>query len=206
MWKAPMQMALRQAWGFVRSHWGHLVVALPAVLAFTAVHELAHCLAVWVQGGRVTEFVWLPSGSEWGHMRFQFDPGVNHSSAAIAMAPYALWLGCGLVAGGLALRKTPWPFRTASIVYVWLFVAPTADIANTAVPYLMRGALNDFRDAMGPPRSTLWFAGILVALLATTYGFWLNRRLYRNGALDLPAYLALLAVGGGLIGLVSCGG
>ncbi|MDA3800424.1 MAG: hypothetical protein PF692_15290 [Kiritimatiellae bacterium] len=176
---------------FFRSHWPHLIIAIPVAITLTIVHELAHCSAVWAQGGNVTDFVWLPSGSEWGHMKYSFPKGVEYSRTAISFAPYAFWIFSCLFAGILSLKKSPWPFWFASIIFVWLFIVPLADIANAAIPYIFWNTKNDFKQAFGSISPSFVFIATLLGLTTLIYGFFLNKRLYRNRSLGFPAYCIL---------------
>ncbi len=90
----------RELLAFLRSHWLHVLFAAPGALLVTVAHEAAHCAAALVQGGTVTEFVWLPGGGYWGHMRYEFPQGVRYSSFAVSIAPYVFWL---LVAAWVAV-------------------------------------------------------------------------------------------------------
>jgi hypothetical protein len=200
-----MNTVIKDIVTFFRGHWPHVIIAIPAAVAFTSLHELAHCVAVWVQGGSVTEFVWLPSGSEWGHMRYCFPPGVSYNSIAVSLSPYVFWALFCLVAGILSLRRRRWPFWFASTLFVWLFIVPLADIANTALPYLAFGSDNDFRHAFGPPRPAFALAAGICGVVAAVYGYLLNQRLYRDRAVGIFAYCvlaltALLALGAVTIG------
>lgn len=188
---------------FFKGHWPHVVIAIPGAVAFTALHELAHCVAVWLQGGFVDEFKWLPSRTEWGHMRYLFPPGVTHSTAAVSLSPYAAWVLLCLLAGLLSLRRNKWPFWFASTVLVWLFIVPLADIANAVVPYLFMDANSDFRDALGPARPQFVVAAGIFGLAAASYGYSLNRRLYRDRAAGFPAYCVLAATA--LVAVVAIG-
>ena len=178
---------------FFRSHWPHLIIVIPAVFVFTAIHEFAHCIGVWIQGGQVTDFAWLPSGAEWGHMQFVFPPGTEYNAAVISLGPYAMWICFILLAGILSLKRTAWPFWFASTVFIWLFAAPLADIANTAVPYLLGNAQNDMQNALGPAQFSYAMVAGVFFIAAAAYGFVLNKRLYRYRCIGLPAYCALAA-------------
>lgn len=190
-----MNAVLKDIFRFFKGHWPHLVVAIPAAVAFTALHELAHCVAVWVQGGAVTEFVWLPSGAKWGYMRYSFPSDAEYSEAAISLCPYAFWIAFCLFAGVLSLKRSAWPFWRSSTIFVWLFIAPVADIANAAVPYLIYDTDNDLRSAFGPIQSQLVLPLVGLGVAIAIYGYLLNKRLYRNRSVGLPAYCALAAIG-----------
>ena len=190
-----MNRVLQDIAQFFKGHWPHVVLAIPAAIAFTALHELAHCAAAWVQGGSVTEFVWLPSAAEWGHMRYSFPAGAHYSATAISLAPYVSWLFLCFLAVIISLRRSPWPFWAGSTIFVWLFIVPLADIANTAVPYVLWDSDNDFRSALGPTRPSILAGVVAFGLLSAGLGFILQKRLYRERAVGLAAYCVLASTG-----------
>ncbi len=182
---------LHEIWTFIRRHWPHLLLVVPGALLITMVHEGAHAAAVLVQGGTVLEFVWLPVADRWGHV--SYDPsavGAFFSPFLVAIAPYLLWLFLAAVAGLLSLRRRQFAFAAASSLYLWMFLAPLADVANTAFPYLA-GRDNDFMQAFGPPTLSTWVLTALLGALALVMGHPVQRRLYRTQGLSLPAYLVL---------------
>jgi len=199
-----MKHTLEDIVSFFKGHWPHVILAIPAAVAFTAAHELAHCVAVWLQGGNVTDFAWLPSGSEWGHMQYSFPPGAEYSAAAVSLSPYAFWICSCLLAGILSLRRAALRFWCASIIFVWLFIVPLADIANTAAPYLLWDTDNDFRDAFGPTQPSFAIVAAAFGTVAVISGFLLNRRLYRNRSVGLPAYCILAGTAALCVLAVSC--
>jgi hypothetical protein len=182
----------------------HLLIAIPAAVVFTVFYELAHCTAVWMQGGTVTDFVWIPSGEEWGHMQYIFPKGTNYSSAIISTAPYILWITLCIIAGIFSLKRKPWKFLWASTIFIWLFVVPIADIANAAIPYIVRNANNDLKQAFGSIQSSYIVVGCIFGIIAVIYGLLLNKRLYRNNALSVAAYSILVAIAAIAISLLTC--
>ncbi len=198
-----MKLVLKDAVTFFKGHWPHVIIGIPAAVAFTAVHELAHCVAVWVQGGTVTEFAWLPSTTHWGYMRYSFPTAVQYSETAVSLSPYACWISFCLLAGVLSLRRSPWRFWCASTIFVWLFIAPLADIANAAFPYLIRNIDNDLQHAFGPTRPSFTAVAVAFGAASAAYGFLLNKRLYRDRAVGFPAYCALAATAGLIVLTVS---
>ena len=78
-----MSALLKDMVSFFKGHWPHFILAVPGAVAFTALHELAHCVVVWVQGGSVTGSVWLPSGADWGHMRYSFPPDAERTQCRV---------------------------------------------------------------------------------------------------------------------------
>ncbi len=174
---------------FCMRQWYILLLVIPALVGFTILHEAAHALAVVLQGGNVTEFTFLPGGGQWGHIRYYFSHN-NYSAFAISMAPYVMWTGVSLVAVMLSVRKRPYPFALASLVFVWLYTAPLADIANTAIPYLT-GKNNDFTSAFGPPTMSSFAAAGAFCGISALLGYYLQRRLYGDYALSGVAYVVL---------------
>jgi hypothetical protein len=175
---------------FLRRHWPHLLLFVPGVIVVTVIHESAHAIAVLLQGGTVSEFIWLPSDDKWGSVSYDLPHGSERAAYLISLAPNLLWLLFATLACALSFRRQPCGYWQASFIYVWLFVVPLADIANTAFPYLT-GKTNDFRSAFGPPAA---LAGPLVAAfcaLTFSAGYFLQRRLYRADRLSAPSYLAL---------------
>lgn len=57
---------LREIWTFMRRHWLHVLLVPPGALLVTLLHESAHAVAVWIQGGTILEFVWQPTKQLWG--------------------------------------------------------------------------------------------------------------------------------------------
>ncbi len=181
---------LHEIWTFIRRHWLHLLLVVPGALFFTIVHESAHAAAVLLQGGIVLEFVWLPVADKWGYV--SFDPPVvgPFSEFLVAIAPYLLWLFLAAVAAALSLRRRQFAFSAASSLYFWMFVAPLADVANTAFPYLA-GKHNDFMHALGPPTLSACVLIVVLGAMILVTGHLVQRRLYREQGLSLPAYLVL---------------
>lgn len=185
---------LQETLRFVRRHWPHLLLAVPGAIAVTIVHESAHAIAVLLQGGRLTRFVWLPSAGRWGFVSYEFPIGVPYSRLAILLAPYGLWLLLALGTAAAAFYGSVTSFRKASLLYFWLFFVPLADIANTAFPYLA-GTTNDFRFIFGEP-SVLLVGGLigLATALAVVAGYIVQRRLYLEDSLSAPSYFALSGI------------
>jgi hypothetical protein len=188
-----MFRTLREIVGFLRWQWPHLLLAVPGALLVTVLHEASHAAAVAAQGGRLTGFQWLPSGGHWGQVEYAFPAGVSYSIFAISVAPYCLWVLVAGAACALSLRERPCRPWVASASFVWVFVVPLADTANTAFPYL-DGAHNDFRSAFGAPSVLAWLLAISTTMACGLVGFVVQRRLYRERAVSHSAYLVLCAM------------
>jgi len=186
-----MHFSLQEITTFLRKHWIHLLISIPMLVGWTILHELAHCVAALILGGSITEFVWLPSGARWGHMEY-IGPGFTKGMhQLVSLAPYLAWTGFTLFAFILTLRTKPYSFTCASTIYFWLFIFPTADTANAAIPYLLWESQNDFSNAFG--KSSLLIATVL-SMYGTFMGFigyWINRQLYGDIALGWRSYALL---------------
>jgi hypothetical protein len=176
---------------FVRMHWIHILIAPVMALLVTVIHESAHSSAVIAQGGTVTMFSWLPAAGHWGFMNYEFPEGRDYSAFAISIAPYCVWLvvAATTFCTGLACRKLP--FWLASSLFVWGYVVPLGDIANTALPYLA-GFENDFRHAFGRPNALMAGMISVLALVTCLAGYPLQRRLYGEQRLSLASYMVLV--------------
>ncbi len=192
----------KEIWDFFKRHWLHFLLAPPGAILCTALHEAAHALAVLLQGGRVLEFAWMPGGGRWGYIRFLFPPGGGQSREAVSIAPYVLWLSMMLLTALLAWR---WPQPRPSIaatLFIWCFVVPLGDIANTALPYWL-GWENDFTAAFGV--ASLWSRSgiILFGAAATISGRWVEQRLYGAKSISWAAYMLLALSGLLLVGVLN---
>lgn len=190
-----MKPALKQTIRFLIRHWPHVLIAVPMVIGVTALHESAHALAVVVQGGEVLQFSIWPDGDRWGFVTYR---NVG-SHFAVAIAPYAMWVGMMIAAAALAMSAKGWPFAPASTVFIWGYVVPFGDIANTWTMWV-GGAGNDFAHAFGGA-GLLGGVGLAAAcVLVVVAGYPVHRRLYGEAALPLAGYAAL---GGAAIALVA---
>ena len=200
----PITSIFREYLKFLKNHWIHLILLLPAAIAYTFVHESLHALAVIVQGGKMVEFVWVPSPKEWGHVRYEFPENQAYSELVILLAPYLLPLSLLFIGIILILRVTfipgffgragskvpPWKGRA---IYFWLFLVPVFDLAHAAVPYQL-GARNDFYYAFGKPTLfSSYVISFLGAFLAFS-GYILQKKVYQREKLSVQAYVVLVVL------------
>ncbi|GMV95255.1 MAG: hypothetical protein AMXMBFR82_50330 [Candidatus Hydrogenedentota bacterium] len=181
------------------------MLAIPGVIAITAFHELAHCIGVWIQNGSITSFTCIPSAGKWGAVEYEFPPGLVYNSELIALAPYIA--SCALIALAwfMSSRSQPWPFAVVSTIFVWLFIVPTADIANAAIPYVIWDVDNDLRHAFGSAGLFEVAAAVAMALGIVCVGYAIQKRLYRDLALRPSPYGILATVGFLLVlGVTAC--
>jgi hypothetical protein len=181
---------------FLKGHWIHGLVLIPAALAYTYVHESLHAFAVVIQGGKVLEFVWVPSENEWGHIRYEFAQNQAYSEFAILAAPYllvAIILGSGIILIWRIAASSDVRPCIKRAIYVWLFLVPVFDLAYAGISYQL-GARNDFYYLFGRPSlMSSYVIGFLAALLACT-GYVLQVRVYQSQKLSVPAYAVLAAL------------
>ncbi len=179
-----------ESWSFIRRHWLHLFLFAPGAILVTILHESAHALAVGLQGGTVSRFVWLPTGGKWGFVKYSFPEVDRVSSLVVSLAPYCVWLLFAILALVLGRARSTGGYWKASLIYMWLFVVPLADIANTAFPYLA-GRQNDFSSAFGPPTIFGTMLILFLASMSLVVGYDLQSRLYGQNGLKGPSYAAL---------------
>lgn len=189
---------------FLHKHFWHFVLLIPAMLLFTVLHESAHALLVVWEGGEILEFSVWPQQEvvhhpaygrytewEWGHVSYHLDDEV--SEFFIAIAPYLLMLGFMGITVLLALGK-PLAFWLASSVFVWLYVAPCAEIGNELLPYLFDYE-GDLFAAFARPSKGTWLLAAVWFAATISLGYWLQMRLYQQAALSLSAYTLLAGIG-----------
>jgi hypothetical protein len=193
---------LRECGRFFRTHWVHLALLIPGAVLYTILHEGMHALAVILQGGRLLEFVWIPSQGEWGHVQYDFPPGATYSPFVIGMAPYFFTMLLASIAILAAVFRPGLPIRVASTIFVWFYIVPAVETSNTALPYAAYGARNDFFGAFGPPTVDLALGILLAGFGAAVLGYPVQRRLYGERALSFGAYAVLTGVAVGILFLV----
>jgi hypothetical protein len=178
---------------YIWHHRVHLILAVPGLVVCTSVHETAHAVAVWFQGGQVLEFVWLPQSTLWGFVRYDFPPARPYSVQAIAFAPYVLWIALALAILAIAWRRKAWPFWLASSLFFWGYAVPMADTGYAALPYLL-GGQNDLWSVFDA--HTAWTKACIVFAIvaAVVAGFYLQRRLYGERGLSKAAYAILASL------------
>jgi hypothetical protein len=180
---------------FFTGHRLHFLLAIPGALLWTILHEAAHAVAIILQGGQVTKFVWIPSPGRLGYVEYNV-PDQPFSRFAIAIAPYAVWLILMLLAGVLSLRERPYPHWGASTIFIWMFVVPFGDIAWAARPYLIEAAnVNDLTHAFGPPTRVISLLIVLFGIASVVFGMMVQQRLYRERASSAISYTLMALVG-----------
>jgi hypothetical protein len=182
---------IRESVSFLRRNWLHLAIApLLAITLVTFLHESAHAVAVLAQGGTLLEFSFLPSATDFGHVRYTFPEGAFYVYELIALAPYLMWGSLATLGVMLAILPLRWPHAIASTVFVWLYVVPLLDIAYQSVLWV-GGSRNDLRNALGPPDVFAEIGIVFSAGVCFAIGWIVQRRLYRENGLSLAGYLFL---------------
>lgn len=171
-----------------------MLLAIPASVAYTVLHELAHCIATWAQGGNVTRFIWLPTEEFWGEMTYEFPRAAAFSDSAISVAPYVLWTTFCIIALALSFRRAAWPLWAASSIFVWLFLAPISDIAYAALAQIRSVEGTDLGRVFGEPSLAVTIGFIVYGLVLAFLGFLTQRQLYRERALSASSFCLLGAL------------
>jgi hypothetical protein len=157
----------------------------------TFLHEAAHAAVALAIGGTVTEFAFLPSAGNLGHVRWTPPPGApGWYGDLVSVAPYAMW---SLFAAATALlavlpvRLNPW---LGAAVFFWCYVIPVGDTA-----WNLHGAHGDLAVG-GEDGLILRGAGTVVLLGAYALGHPIQRRLLGDRSVGALGYLACsIAVG-----------
>ncbi len=188
----PLRAALRQALRFLLGHWLHLLLlAGLGVVGITTLHELAHALAVWAQGGILEEFVVLGDEEAWGHVRYSFPQGVSHSSRLISLAPAIAAVGALMLGLLVALLGPRRDGHIARAAYFWLALMPAGELGFMGMGYFTVGARCDLFYALGPISWPLRLAGLGLACCLVALLYTLQRRLFDDLALGQGAFATL---------------
>jgi hypothetical protein len=182
-----------------RAWWRALVLFLPQValapvlffVGVTLLHEAAHAVVALALGGTVTEFAFLPSGGNLGHVRWVPPPGApGFYGDLVTVAPYVMWSLFAASAALLAVRRArlgPW---LGAAVFFWCYFVPLGDIA-----WNLYGTHGDL--AIGGAEGLVMQTVGTVALLgAYTLGHPIQRRLFGDRSVGALGYVACsIAVG-----------
>jgi hypothetical protein len=192
----------RQALRFLLGHWLHfLLLGIFGVVGVTTLHEGAHAMGVWLQGGELLEFVVMGDEESWGHVRYQFAPGAQYSARLISLAPAIGALGAlmvGLVAALFGPRRDG---HLAKAVWFWLCMMPAGELGFMGLGYFTVGARCDLFYALGPITWPLRLAGLAMGCSVVALLYGLQRRLFDDLALGQGAFALL----GGLAVVGLCG-
>lgn len=197
----------RELGAFFRVHWVHIV--LSPVLGFifcSALHESAHGAAVWIQGGEIHEFRCWPSKGYLGYISYDFPSGAAYSKTAISAAPFILSLVIALMAFLVAFIFRSVPFWFGSSLFVWGWIASFGNIGIGVAGYLRGNRRGDLFKVFG--EASVGPASMLLATMAVgcVLGYFIQRRLYGQGALTVRAYgLLVLLILFGISGAAMIG-
>jgi hypothetical protein len=163
-------------------------------LGVTFLHEAAHAVVAIVLGGRVVEFAFLPGPNNLGHVRWEPPPHAPPwIGELVSIAPYVMWsvlAAATAVFAWLGVRVSRW---LAAAIFFWCYFVPLGDIA-----WNLYGGKGDL--ALGG------FEGLILQVVGTTgflvafvVGYFVQRRLLREHAVNVRGYLA----GAGVLGVAS---
>lgn len=183
-----------ELYSWARRHWVHVLISPVVFLCFTVVHECAHVLAAAAQGATITDFSVLPSGENLGYMNYEFPEGSYGSREAVSIAPYALWSVCMFAVLLLSLRRQGLSFPLASTLFLWGFIGAAGDIALAGISWLEAGR-GDWSHVLGASTDMDALAMAAASLMVVVLGYWVQKRLYRDGALRKASYGVLVGAG-----------
>lgn len=199
----PLALLFDELIIYVYQHRLHMLLLLPGSILFTIIHEAAHAVMVWFQGGKIIQFIWMPTYARnefaqwewlWGYISYEFLEDQVYSDFLIASAPYILMLGLMLFAAITSLRRKPYAFWLASTLFIWLYVVPNMEIMNELLPWLL-GYRGDFWSAFGEAGQFAWIMTVVWLLLVSIIGFWVQQALYRQQALSPLTYSIFFSTG-----------
>lgn len=199
LWPKSWDDWLRQTWRFCACFLPHWILApLLLVTVVTFFHELGHAAVALGLGGKVYNFVFLPGSQNLGHMQWDRPAGAPALfDDLVTGGPYFMWAAfAGTTALIAALpNKLHWSF--ASSLFCWGYFVPLADIA-----YNLYGGTGDL--AVGGIEGLILLT-VGTGLLGASYllGFWVQRRLFGEHAVDLLGYVVSSIVIGGAFGIAA---
>ncbi len=183
-----------ELYSWMRRHWIHLLISPMVFLLFTVIHECAHVLAASAQGATITDFSVLPSGENLGHMNYHFPEGSYASHEAVSIAPYALWSTCMFAVLLLSLRRSAFSFPLASSLFLWGFLGAWGDIALAGISWLDAGG-GDWSHVLGKSTEMDLLAMGAAWVIVGGIGYWVQTRLYGDGALSKASYGVVVGAG-----------
>ncbi len=195
-------MVVREVLRFTLAHWLHFLLLLGlGVVGITSLHELAHAVAVWVQGGELLDFRVLHDGTSWGHVQYRFPEGVAYNARLISAAPAIAALGAFGLGSLVAVVSKPGDGHVPRAVFFWLCLMPVGELGFMGLGYFTVGARCDLWYALGPISWTLRCLGGLMACCVVALLYGIQRRLFEDLALGPGAFALLGTVA--FVGLVA---
>ena len=189
----------RRTWTFCALHLPHLLVAPVMLFVFgTFLHELAHVAAALLQGATITHFEFMPTAGHLGQMQYlpRFgDTSFDHDF--VAVAPYLMWSAFAAFVIFIASFPNRMHWMVSSTLFTWFYALPIGDIALN----LYSGS----GDLYVPGIEGLVLVIFGTGLLGVAYaiGYWVQKKLYGERAVDIGGYLIATVVLG--IGMAAAG-
>lgn len=199
LWPRDGSQWLRQTRRFCFYFIPHLIIA-PVVLVtvITFLHELGHAAVALGLGGEVYDFAFLPGADNLGHMQWHGPPDSPvWFNDLVSGGPYFMWsafAGCVIL---IAIPRNVLHWTVASSLFCWGYFVPLADIA-----YNLYSGTGDLAIG-GLEGIALLLVGTVLLVLAYGIGFWVQRRLFGERAVDLVGYVASSVVVGGAFGVAA---
>lgn len=173
-----------------------LIAPLAFFLGVTFLHEVAHAAAALALGGRVTELAFLPGAENLGHMRWDPPAGApGWFGEVVSVAPYLMWSGFAAATIVVAALPNRLHWLLASTLFFWWYVVPLGDIGWNLLSGggdLALGGLDGL---------FLQLVGSIALVVAYAIGYFVQRRLFGERAVDVAGYVASSALVGGASGI-----
>lgn len=180
---------------FLFRNWWHLILFIPGAYAITFLHELAHAIPVWLQGGEVVEFVWYGGNTEyWGHISYTFPENIEYNSFIISIAPYTLAFMIFVITFLVSLNVKSINYIFASCVFIWLIVVPLAEIAYALFPYNLYGKKNDLMYAFGEPTFTVSIFTFGLTVIGVLFAYIAHKKLFHPKVLSFKSFIFLSSI------------
>ena len=180
---------------FLIKNWWQLIILIPGAFLITFLHELAHAIPVWLQGGTVEEFVWhSDKEGMWGHVSYTFPPSIKYNSFIITIAPYLSALVILTVTFLTTFVIKPSNRIFASFIFICLIVIPLGEIAYALFPYNFYSKKNDLYYAFGNPTLLISFSTIILVIGGTYLAYISHKNIFNIHALSLRSFILLSTI------------
>ena len=176
---------------FFLRNWWNLILIIPGAYFITFLHELAHAIPVWAQGGTVTEFIWYGDKEGWGHINYSFPKNIDYNDTIISLGPYISAIIIFFI-GNLISRIIRNKYAVlSSLTFVWLIVIPLAELAYGLFPYCIYNTDNDIFHAFGKANSSIIICTIFATVFSTISAYFAHENLYHSQSLSPKTFFAV---------------
>lgn len=170
----------------------HLLFApVVLVLGTTFLHELAHAAMALTLGHVVSDFTFLPSAADFGHMRWE--PRVGGvanpiDGVLVSLAPYLMWSAFAALTLAVASLENRVHWLVGSSLFLYGYAIPIGDIA-----WNLSSGTGDLA-APGPEGLLVTAVGLALVALAWIVGWFVQWRLFGERRVTFGSYVAATVV------------